>query len=119
MKKVKIITTDHPRLNTGYVYNLEEATGGSRFTSLGGKHSVFISETSDYVVMYEVVKDYEHIQTGRTFHTETHIRIGERIAAELWRSEYIHSDETKWADAAAKAFLERWKSGFFRGESAE
>lgn len=119
MQKVKIIATDHPRLNNGYVYTLEEATGGVRYTSLGGKHSVFISEASDYAVMFEVVKDYEHIQADRTFHTEAHIRIGERIAAELWRSEYIHSAETKWADAAAKAFLERWKSGFFRGESAE
>lgn len=124
MNQVRIIdNAGHPRLNKGFTYNREVTGGGDwRFTSLGGKHSVLI-DPSEYRVRFEVVSALTHApKVGfPPFHTEPHVRIGERIAADLWRDEYTGysgaPDEcAELADQAARAFLKRWKDGFFRGE---
>lgn len=117
MQKVKIISTTHPRLNAGFVYIREEVAGvGTRFTSLGGKHSVFINLGHASSTVWEPVVGSAMTEAGRTFHTEPHVRIGERIAADLWKDEYLEQGEAK-ADWAAEAFLKRWQEGFFRGEA--
>lgn len=126
MQKVKITATTHPRLNVGYLYIYEKTSTGFRLTSLGGKHSVhFPTIGGSYGVQYTPVTGTQckHVvlpHAPQPFHTETHVRIGERVAADLWREEYIgHSGApaecAKFADEAVSAFLKRWEDGFFRG----
>lgn len=123
MQKVKIIATTHPRLNAGFVYNREEVSGlGTRFTSLGGKHSVFVNLGHASSTVWEHAVSGSPIATPRLpergFHTEPHVRIGERIAADLWRETYVVGGETvEVCDWVATEFLKRWKEGFFRGEA--
>lgn len=121
MQKVKIISTTHPRLNAGFIYNREEVSGlGTRFTSLGGKHSVFINIGHPSSTVWESVlgsKPDTPSLPERGFHTEPHVRIGERIAADLWRETYVVGAETvEVCDWVATEFLKRWKEGLFRGE---
>lgn len=115
MQRVKITATNHPRLNVGFVYNREVCADGIRYTSLGGKHSVFVRFDSESSNNWEPVVGSALTEAGRTFHTEPHVRIGEHIAADLWKEQYLEQGEVK-ADWAAGAFLKRWKEGFFRGE---
>lgn len=119
MIKVKITETNHPRINVGYLYLYENTTTGFRLTSLGGKHSVHFTHDCGYGVKYTPVKGSFSVPTPNPeFNTEPHVRIGERIAADLWREAYVAGDETvEVCDWVAVEFLKRWKEGFFRGEA--